>query len=413
VSPGPPSATPAPPPRRWRLAALIAALSMIGPFAIDTYLPAFDAIRHELGATPIAVQQTLSAYLLSFALMMLWHGALSDALGRRPVVIGTLAVFAVATLGCAIAGNIQSLWLFRAVQGLCAGAPMVVGRALIRDRFHGPEAQRLMSQVTLIFGIAPAIAPVIGGVLLNAFGWRSVFWFLLAFTLALLGWCLNSLPETLPPAARQPLHPQALFRNYRAVLGKLDFLLLATIPALNFAAFFLYVATAPTFLVNLLGVSTRGFAWLFVPMITGIMLGARISGRVAGRLSPERTVRLGYGFAFAGAAINLAVSVAGLAHVAWHVLPIFVFCIGSAVIMPTITLILLDLFPSMRGLSSSLQGFVQFALAAVNAGTIAPFLAGSLWTLALGMATFTLASFGLWLIYLRRRHRQAPSTSHP
>ena len=236
--------------------------------------------------------------------MMLWHGALSDALGRRPVVIGTLAVFAVATLGCAIAGNIESLWLFRAVQGLCAGAPMVVGRALIRDRFHGPEAQKLMSQVTLIFGIAPAIAPVIGGVLLNTFGWRAIFWFLLAFTLALIAWCLRALPETLPPAARQPLHPKALWRNYRTVLTRLDFLLLAAIPALNFAAFFVYVAVAPAFLVDLLGVSTRGFAWLFVPMITGIMIGALISGRVAGRLSLERTVRLGYAFAFAGVAIE-------------------------------------------------------------------------------------------------------------
>jgi len=389
--------------RHWGLAALVAALSMIGPFAIDTYLPAFGAIRQELGTTQIAVQQTLSAYLLAFALMMLWHGALSDALGRRPVVIAALAVFAVATLGCAIAGNVESLWLFRTVQGLCAGVPMVVGRALIRDRFHGPEAQKLMSQVTLIFGIAPAIAPVIGGALLNAFGWRSIFWFLLAFTLALLAWCLRSLPETLPPAARQPLHPKALVRNYRAVLGRLDFLLLAMIPALNFAAFFVYVAAAPTFLVDLLGVSTRGFAWLFVPMITGIMVGALVSGRVAGMVSPERTVRMGYAFAFAGVAINLAVAVLHPAHVAWHVLPIFVFCIGSAIIMPSVTLIVLDLFPSMRGLSSSLQGFLQFSLAAVNAGTIAPFLAHSLWSLALGMATFTLASSALWIIYLRRR----------
>jgi DHA1 family bicyclomycin/chloramphenicol resistance-like MFS transporter len=407
------SALPALRKRHWGLAALIAALSMIGPFTVDTYLPAFGAIRQDLGTTPIAVQQTLSAYLFAFALMMLWHGALSDALGRRPVVLGTLAVFAVATLGCAIAGNIESLWLFRAIQGLCAGAPMVVGRALIRDRFHGPEAQRLMSQVTLIFGIAPAIAPVIGGVLLNAFGWRSIFWFLLAFTLALLGWCVRSLPETLPPTARQPLHPKALFRNYRAVLGRLDFLLLAAIPALNFAAFFIYVAVAPAFLVDLLGVSTRGFAWLFVPMIAGIMIGAAVSGRVAGRLSPERTVRLGYAFAFAGVAINLAVAAAQPAHVAWHVLPIFVFCIGSAIIMPSVTLILLDLFPSMRGMASSLQGFMQFSIAALNAGTIAPLLAASLLTLALGMAAFTLASSALWLIYLRRRHPQPHPPANP
>ena len=388
--------------RSWSLAALIATLAMLGPFSIDAYLPAFAAIGTTFDVPSIAVQQTLSIYLLAYATMMLWHGALSDAWGRRPVVLANLVVFAVATLGCMIAGNIQSMWLFRGLQGLCAGAPLVVGRAIIRDRFHGPEAQRLMSQVTLIFGLAPAIAPVLGGLLLNTLGWRSIFGLLLVLTCVTLLWSWRSLPETLPPAARQPLHPRALWRNYRSVISRADFLLLASIPALNFSAFFLYIAAAPAFLVDLLGVSTYGFAWLFVPMITGIMVGALISGRAAGRLSPWRTVGLGYGFAFAGAAFNLAIAVFVPPGVPWHVLPIFVFSIGSAIIMPSITLMLLDLFPTMRGLASSLQGFVHFSLSAVNAGTIAPFLSHSLWALALGMAGFTFGSFALWLIYQRR-----------
>ncbi len=156
------------------------------------------------------------------------------------------------------------------------------------------------------------------------------------------------------------------------------------------------------YLVELLGVSTYGFAWLFVPMITGIMVGALISGRVAGRLSAWRTVRLGYAFAFAGVAFNLAIVAFVPPGVPWHVLPIFVFSIGSAIIMPSIMLMLLDLFPTMRGLASSLQGFVHFSLSAVNAGTITPLLSHSLWALAFGMAGFTLGSFALWLIYQRR-----------
>ena len=387
--------------RSWPLAALLATLAMLGPFSIDAYLPAFLAIRETFSTTTIAVQQTLSIYLLAYAAMMLWHGALSDALGRRPIVLVSLSVFAVATLGCMIAGNIESLWLFRAVQGLCAGAPLVVGRAIIRDRFQGPEAQRLMSQVTLIFGVAPAIAPVLGGVLLNTLGWRSIFGLLLVLTIATLVWSWRSLPETLPLAARQPLHPRALWRNYRSVISKPAFLLLAGIPALNFSAFFLYIAVAPAYLVELLGVSTYGFAWLFVPMIAGIMVGALISGRVAGRLSPARTVETGFAFAFAGVMLNLATVAFIAPGVPWHVLPIFVFAIGSAIIMPSITLMLLDLFPAMRGLASSLQGFVHFSLSAVNAGTIAPFLSHSLWALALGMTGFTLASFALWRVYRR------------
>jgi DHA1 family bicyclomycin/chloramphenicol resistance-like MFS transporter len=390
------------PRRTWAFAALLASLSMIAPFAIDAYLPAFPAIALEFGAAPLAVQQTLSAYLAAYAIMMLWHGALSDALGRRPVVLGGLVVYAFATLGCAIAGNIESLWLFRVLQGLSAGTGLVVGRAIVRDRFQGPEAQRLMSQMTLVFGIAPAVAPVLGGVMLNVFGWRAIFWMLLVLVAAVFVWAVLRLPETLPRAARQPLHPAALWRNYRTVLRTLDFALLAAMLALNFAGFFIYIAGAPAFLIDLLGVTTWGFAWLFVPMIGGIMLGAILSGRFAGRRSPQRTVRAGYALIFAGVVLNLLTCWALPPGVVWNVLPIFVFCIGSALVMPSATLLMLDLFPTMRGMASSLQGFVHFALSAVVAGTIAPLLVGSVAARARGLAGAAVASFTLWLVYQRR-----------
>jgi DHA1 family bicyclomycin/chloramphenicol resistance-like MFS transporter len=375
---------------------------MLGPFSVDMYLPAFPAIGSELGASPIALQQTLSAYLFAFAFMMLWHGALSDALGRRPIVLGALAIFALATFGCAIAGNIESLWLFRALQGMSSGAGMVVGRAIIRDRFAGPEAQRVMSQITLVFGIAPAIAPVLGGLLLGAFGWRSLFWVLLLLALGVLAWAAKALPETLPRAARHALRPRSLWRSYRAVLLRIDFLLLALIPSLNFCAFFLYIASAPAFLIDLLGVTCLGFAWLFIPMILGVMAGASLSGRLAGRTSPKRTIRLGYAMMFAGVAINLATCWLVAPGVPWNVLPIMVFTLGSSLAAPSITLLMLDLFPAIRGMASSLQSFVQFTLSGITAGTVAPFLAHSVGALALGMAGFTLAGFALWIVYQRR-----------
>ncbi|HEX4524085.1 MAG TPA: multidrug effflux MFS transporter [Casimicrobiaceae bacterium] len=387
--------------RTWSLAILIAALAMLGPFSIDAYLPAFHAIGREFSVPPIAVQQTLSVYLFAYAFMMLWHGALADALGRRPVVLASLAIYALATLGCAIAGNIETLWLFRALQGICAGAGIVVGRAIIRDRFHGAEAQRLMSQITLVFGVAPAIAPVLGGVLLNVFGWRAIFWLLLALVIALLTWASKRLPETLPVSARQSLLPRHLWRNYVNVLRRPEFLLLGAIPALNFAAFFLYIAVAPSFLMDLLGVSSYGFAWLFIPMITGVMIGALISGRTAGMMTPRRTIGLGYILMFVGVATDIGVAALVPPGVPWHVLPIMIYAVGSSVTMPSATLLLLDLFPTMRGLASSLQGFLHFVLAAINAGTIAPMLAGSLISLALGMAGFTVLSLLLWITYLR------------
>ena len=390
--------------RSWGFAAMLASLSMLGPFAVDMYLPAFPAMGAEFGVPALALQQTLSVYMIAYAIMMLWHGALSDALGRRPVVLVGLAVFALGTLGCAIAGNIQSLWLFRVLQGLSAGAGLVVGRAIIRDRFHGPEAQRMMSQTTLVFGLGPALAPIVGGALLNLLGWRSIFWAMFLWTIVMIVVCIRALPETHPPASRHPLRPRALWRNYRHVLGRPAFSFLALLLGFNFCAFFLYIAAAPAFLVDLLGVSTWGFAWLFVPMIAGIMVGAFLSGRIAGRLSPMRTIRIGYAVLATGVLINLAVSYLLSPQVAWNVLPIFVYTIGSSLIMPSVTLILLDLFPTMRGMTSSLQGFVQFALGAVVAGSIAPLLAHALTSLAWGMAAFTAASFVLWLVYQRQSH---------
>ena len=163
---------------RWLLAVLLALLGMVGPFSIDTYLPAFPAIAQALAATPVQMQQTLSAYLFAFAFMTLFHGALSDSFGRRPVVLWGLAVFTLASAGCALAQNIGTLVLFRALQGLSAGAGIVVSRAVIRDMFAPAQAQQVMSQVTIFFGIAPAIAPIVGGTVSVYLGWHSVFWFL-------------------------------------------------------------------------------------------------------------------------------------------------------------------------------------------------------------------------------------------
>ncbi len=231
-------------------------------------------------------------------------------------------VYAFATLGCAIAGNIETLWLFRTAQGISAGTGMVVGRAIIRDRFQGAEAQRLMAQVTLVFSIAPAIAPIIGGALLNMLGWRSIFWVLLLWVLVVLAWSTRYLPETLHPSHRHVLRPSVLWRNYAKVLAEPRFTMLTLIPTLNFAAFFIYIAVAPAFLVELLGVSTWGFAWLFVPMITGIVAGATLSGRMAGRISPQRTIRFGYMFIAAGAVANVLICHFAPPFVAWNVAPI-------------------------------------------------------------------------------------------
>ncbi|MDR2244778.1 MAG: multidrug effflux MFS transporter, partial [Burkholderiales bacterium] len=329
---------------------LLAALVMIGPFSIDMYLPAFPSIGAAFGASPAAVQQTLSIYLIAYAVMMLWHGALADAWGRRPVILASLAIYAVATLGCAIAGNIESLWLFRALQGVSAGVGLVIGRTIVRDVFHGTAAQKMMTRITQIFSIAPIIAPVAGGLLLGIGGWRTVFWGLLVLIVLLLVWCYRTLPETLPPEARQSLRLGPLYHNYRTVIFRPEFLLLALISALNFAGFFIYIAGAPSFLIKLLGVSEQGFAWLFVPLILGVVSGATLAGKLAGRIPPERIIAFGYLCMGLACVLNLGVCLFLPANVMWNVLPIMLYTTGTSMVAPNALLFMLAIFPTMRGL---------------------------------------------------------------
>jgi MFS transporter, DHA1 family, multidrug resistance protein len=180
---------------------ILACLSMLGAFSTDTYLPSFPSIAVEFQIGLDIVQQTLTVYLLAMAVMTLFHGTLSDALGRRPIILGGLALYVAASVGALFARNFSFLLLCRVVQGMFAGVGMVVGRAMIRDRFSGPEAQMVMSYTTVVFGLAPVLAPILGGWLEVAFGWRSVFGFLATFGFLLLAACTLKLPESLPAAS--------------------------------------------------------------------------------------------------------------------------------------------------------------------------------------------------------------------
>lgn len=367
------------------IALLLAALSAIGPFSIDTYLPSFPEIGALLGASQIEVQQTLSAYLLAFAAMTLWHGALADRFGRRRVILIAVALFGLASAGCAFSTSIGQLWFWRAMQGMTAGAGIVVSRAIVRDLYDGPEAQRLMAQITMIFALAPAIAPVIGGWLQSAFGWRSIFVFMVAGCLLLWASCLRLLPETLPPAQRQSLRPGYLGRTYFRVLTSPRFLLACAALACNFLGFFIYVLSAPVFLMTHLGLPETAFLWLFGPAMGGLLCGSWLSGRLAGKYSPGRTIALGYAVMGSAAGLNLALALLLPPGLPWSVAPLFIYTLGMALAMPNLTLFALDLFPAQRGLAASCQMFCQSTCNGLAAALIAPLLWDSTLHLAAGM----------------------------
>lgn len=393
------------------LAAMLAGLAMLGPFSIDTYMPSFPEIEQAFNVTPQQMQLTLSAYLATFSIMTLFHGAISDSFGRRRVILVNLAVFVAATVGCALARDFSQLLLFRALQGLAGGAGMVVGRAMIRDTFAGHEAQRMMSMVTMIFGVAPAIAPVIGGWLQAGFGWRSVFVFLTLFSALLLAGCYWRLPETLPHAARQSFAPRALTANYLKVLGNLRFGLLSTAIAFNFAGFFLYISSAPSIIYRLLHLNESQFGWLFIPATSGVIVGAFLSGRLAGKLTPRRTLRIAYAIMFTAAACSVAYHHWFPPALPWTVLPVMMYTVGMALATPNLTLFVLDLFPRNRGLAASLQGFQQSLFAALIAGAVSPYVAGSGLSLAATTAVLLMSGAACAFIYSRLPRLQEQRTA--
>ena len=386
---------------RWMLAALLAVLGMLGPFSIDTYLPAFAGMAHSLGASPVEMQQTLSAYLFGFAFMNLFHGALADSFGRRPVVLWGIAMFTLASAGCALSQSIEQLVFFRALQGLSTGAGIVVSRAVIRDMYAPAQAQKVMSQVTIYFGVAPALAPIVGGWLFVHLGWHSIFWFLTAVGVVLWTTNYRFLPETLSVPDRQPFEVKHLMRGYRQLGASPRFLLLALASGVPFNGMFLYVLAAPAFLGEHLKLQPTEFFWFFVLTISGIMSGAWLSGRLAGKIPPKQQIRHGFVIMLVTSLANVTANLFFTPHVSWALFPIALFAFGWALMVPVITLLVLDLHPERRGMASSLQAFIGSTANGLVAGLLVPLIMHS--TIALAFSSLGMTCIGLiaW-IYLHR-----------
>ena len=387
---------------QWVFAVLLALLGMLGPFSIDTYLPAFADITRSLDATPVQMQQTLSAYLFGFAFMSLFHGAISDSFGRRPVVLWGLAAFTLASAGCALSDSIGQLIFFRAMQGLSTGAGIVVSRAVIRDMFPPSQAQKVMSQVTIFFGVAPAIAPMVGGWMLAHVNWAGIFWFLTGVGVVLWVAIYRALPETLHVTQRQGFNPKNLMAGYWQLGSDPRFLLLALASGIPFNGMFLYILSAPVFLGEHLQLAPQQFFWCFLITIGGIMGGAMVSGRMAGKITPTRQIRIGFIIMFGIAIVNLIANLLFKAHVSWALFPLGIFSFGWALMVPVVTLLVLDLHPDRRGMASSLQMFVGSTDNGIVAGVISPLVMHS--TVGLATASLLMLSLGLvaWT-YIRHR----------
>jgi DHA1 family bicyclomycin/chloramphenicol resistance-like MFS transporter len=386
---------------RARLAFILGGLAMFGPFSIDTVFPAFLVMAGDLGVGKVAMQQTISVYLVGYAAMSLFHGPISDAIGRKKVLLAGIVVFTLASVGAALANDMTTMLVYRALQGLSAGVGLIVGRAVVRDCLEGDDAQRLMSQISMIFGIAPAIAPVIGGWILGFSDWHGIFWFLAGFGVLLMVLTAWGLPETHPPAQRTPLHALTLARDYGAMLSNRRFRLLTLAGTANFGALFLYIASAPAFVMDLLGLGEQDFVWFFAPTIGGMMLGAFASGRAAGRMSGRRLVEWGFLCCGVAAAYNIGYNaLTDAPSLPWAVLPTALGAFGIALVFPIVTLSILDMYPRQRGSASSMQAFVGLVSNAAIAGLLSPLVSHSGLALALTASAFTAVAYALWRWYL-------------
>jgi len=372
-----------------------ALLSMIAPFSINTYLPSFPDIELEFGISRAVLSQSLAVYLMAFAISTLFWGPLADRFGRRAVILLSMSLYSLASIACAISTSAESFLFFRVMQGLTASGGVVAARAMIRDAHSAEAARRAMAQVMLYFAVAPAIAPVLGGWLHDLFGWRSVFWFLAGFglMLSLMG---KFTAETLHATQQRSIHPGAVMRAYVGAMVHKQFPMLILCWSLAFAGLFLYIAGAPAVIYNFLGLGTNDFGWLFVPIVTGLVLGAFISNHLTPNWPPRKTISTGLAVMVLAVIVNFSSASLAEASIVSVIGPLLLYVTGFALMIPALTVLSLDCLPANRGTASSMQGFAQMMTSAAVASFAVPLLSGRWLNFVLGQAVFLLISISLW-----------------
>ena len=383
-------------PNPW-LILTVALLSMTGPFTIDTYLPSFPTIEMEFQISRALMSQTIGIYLVAAAFSTLFWGPLSDRIGRRSVILTTLGLYLLASLGCAWSTDYSSFLLFRILQGISASGGMIAGRAMIRDAHDSHQAHRALAYVMMLFGLAPAIAPIVGGWLHDAFGWRSVFYFLAIYGLVVFLMTLYFLQETLAKGDQQSFHPLAVAKVYWRSLTHLRFLTLILALGTSFGGLFIYIAGSPTMIYDFLHLSSTDFGYQFVPMTAGIIAGSFSSGKLSRHWPTRHIVHL----AFASMALASLISVS---RAFWFettipglIAPQVLYAVGLAMSMPALSILAIDCFPHNRGLASAVQSFIHILFAAVVASIIVPMLASSITGFAMAQLLCLVAALIMWL----------------
>jgi DHA1 family bicyclomycin/chloramphenicol resistance-like MFS transporter len=329
--------------------------------------------------------------------MTIFHGAISDSIGRIKTIKYGMSLFILGSIGCVFATSIEMLWISRLIQGVGAGAGNVVARAMVRDLYSGATAQKVMATIQIIFGIAPAIAPMVGGLLLGI-SWQAIFIFLIIYSVLITIFSVNFLPETISKKNQLPFNLESVLSRYRDLLNDKNYIFLILAVSFNFSAFFLYVLSSPIFLMQHLNLSSSQFGYLFIPTVTGMILGSFISKKTAGIISPAKMLKIAYLWMLLITSLNLIFCIFFQSIIFVNIGLIALYNIGMAAAMPLISIKALDCFPKARGTAASGQAFSQMLVSSVVAGLVIPIIWGSLATLAIGM----LVIFSLGLVAITK-----------
>lgn len=368
-----------------RLAALLGLLAAFGPLSIDMYLPAFPEIGASLGGGVEGVQLTLAAYFIGMAAGQLLHGPLSDRLGRRRPLFAGLIVYTAASILCALATSMEALIALRLLQALAGCAGMVISRAVVRDVADQLDPVRLMGRLMLVMGVAPILAPLIGGYVAAWFGWRAIFWLLAAIGLTALILCALLLQETLPEERRRRVSLLAVLRSYGGLLLDRRFMGAALASGFAIAGMFAYIAGSPFVFITLNGVSPALYGWLFGSAAAGFILLSQFSARLATRFGRERMFNATIA-AIAACGLALLALTALHAPFAAQFAMIFLYVSLLGIALPLGTIITITPFPHMAGTASALVGTLQFGMGAVAGATLSALHNGTALPMAMTIA---------------------------
>lgn len=389
-------------------------LTAFGPLSIDMYLPGLPSIAREFGASTAVAQQTLSAFFLGLAAGQLLYGPLSDRLGRRPPLIFGCALYAVACIGCALATSIPSLLLLRLAQALGGCAGIVIARSVVRDLFDQRESARMYSLLTLVMGLAPITAPLIGGQLLALFGWRAIFIVLSAFGMLCLALVLFSLPETLPPERRTQAGMGDALRAYRGLLADGRFMGFALASGLAYASMFAYISGSPFVFIELNGVPPERFGLLFGLNALGLIAASQLNRVLLSRFDGGRILTAALAIIAAAGLLLVVVTASGVGGFPGMLAVLFICIATLGLVQPNATAAAMAPYGRRAGSASAMLGATQFIFGALAGALVGLLANGTALPMAAVIALCSTSAFVVLHVLVRperaSRIHQATST---